>query len=656
MVARSLAPVLTTSARPGDDDLEGVRQVLLSMKQTDGALDLGELLNRIPAARQSPVVLDMLVEAVLSDLVLSGASVADASDMLCTNYPGCSGAVQLAACLAVVFDSTLAPVTTLPEVAVGTRLGAPVTDGQPRYEVTGGIGRGSNGVVYSATDHGLSREGHRESVAIKVLRRRDGAASDSAIEASRLASARHPNVVAVRDAGHVGHELDYIAMELVEAGCLWDYRDCGRREIVRMMRDVSAGVHAIHMRGIVHGDLKPSNILVHLPEGAATRPVPKVSDFGASRRLQVGRSAECSDSTVEAAAGNLAFMAPEVWAGHAPGIQSDVYALAAITSYLLSGDLEHTEQGASNGIAQGTGTKVRGRLSRMLKAATASDVTQRPASAAEFAGWLDAWLTSRPVPELDSIGVRARLYVRRRPAIATAVGLIAIAGALAAVSYQRAREGFAYRNGMVSAAAGVREWHQRANPAFSDRASVFDLASRSALRRLVRDSEALNWVLADELDLEQQIASTATLLSVATAESTDSLLLRERLIFLKLQSRERHDDTMSLIGQQRLALDQAGLLVPEDEQQLMVFASVADVKQAAISGQWSTDQMRTAAETLEAFLKAQPRSTAARMDSGPRRDPRVRLAARALDWVSSPAILDDADMYAWIGLEYGEGE
>jgi len=183
------------------------------------------------------------------------------------------------------------------------RGGAPVSIG--RFRVLSRVGSGGAGVVYSAWDPKLERR-----VAVKVLR---GAHDPREVEreAKLLAKLSHPNVVAVYDVGeHDGGA--FLAMEFVDGKTLLEH-DAGEWEdVLALLVQAAAGLQAAHDVGVVHGDVKPSNILV------GTDGRLRVTDFG----------------TAHAGEGQLlgatpAYMAPEQARGEAATVLSDQFSLCA---------------------------------------------------------------------------------------------------------------------------------------------------------------------------------------------------------------------------------------------------------------------------------------------------------------------------------------
>ena len=159
------------------------------------------------------------------------------------------------------------------------------------YHIIGELGRGGAGVVYAAEvgpDHFLEAG---TKVAIKVLR------GDSLREIDRkrferearyLHSLRHPRLVRILDVGEA-HEEPYLVMTYLEGDSLEqrinDERSLGRPDQTRqrtsaaLLAEVCEGLHAAHIAGIIHRDIKPGNVIID-PDGHAT-----VLDFGMARRV-----------------------------------------------------------------------------------------------------------------------------------------------------------------------------------------------------------------------------------------------------------------------------------------------------------------------------------------------------------------------------------
>ena len=162
-----------------------------------------------------------------------------------------------------------------------------------RYELDRVVGRGSHGVVFAVYDRALERE-----VALKVF----GLASarDVRNEARALARVNHPNVITLHDIGRT-NGFTYLVMELVDGWTMAEQVRMGLdwRAVVELFIAAGRGLAAAHRVGVVHGDVKPSNILIGF-DGSVC-----VADFGLSRRLE----------RTETLQGTREYLAPECWAG-----------------------------------------------------------------------------------------------------------------------------------------------------------------------------------------------------------------------------------------------------------------------------------------------------------------------------------------------------
>ena len=187
------------------------------------------------------------------------------------------------------------------------------------------IGAGGMGTIYRATDDMLGRD-----VAIKLVRR--NGADDQEYrdllkrEASAAGKINHPRVAQVYALNfHDGHP--YLVMELVSGE---DFNSKSEREgklderlVLRMALDVAEGLTAINREGLVHGDIKPGNIVLDRDGNA------KLVDFGLSgvmRRIEKGKLV-----------GTPNYIAPELLRGCQDTHRSDIYSLGATLYYLLAG-------------------------------------------------------------------------------------------------------------------------------------------------------------------------------------------------------------------------------------------------------------------------------------------------------------------------------
>jgi serine/threonine-protein kinase len=189
------------------------------------------------------------------------------------------------------------------------------------------LGGGGFARVYQAWDSGARRH-----VALKIPhlpQPSDRKAHDRfRWEVWALQQLRHPNIVPIYDAGDVDGR-PFLAMELL-AGPSLAAATRGRPhaldDVARWAVQMAAAIDAAHAAGIVHGDIKPGNFLF-AGDGRLV-----LTDFG------IGRSLGGADSTAtDTVVGTLRYLAPECWAGEAPGAQSDIYAFGVLLYELLAG-------------------------------------------------------------------------------------------------------------------------------------------------------------------------------------------------------------------------------------------------------------------------------------------------------------------------------
>ncbi|MGY1736067.1 protein kinase domain-containing protein [Geodermatophilus sp. SYSU D00684] len=208
-----------------------------------------------------------------------------------------------------------------------------------RYELQGLIATGGMGQVWRGRDHLLARP-----VAVKVLR--SEYADDPTFlarfrnEARHAAALTHPNIATVLDYGEgtddaTGEHLAYLVMELVEGAPLSTLIQTegplDADAALSVLRQAAAGLAEAHRHGVVHRDVKPSNILVR-PDGRV-----KLTDFG------IAWSAECVPLTQTGQViGTAQYMSPEQAAGERVSPASDVYALGLVGYESLTGHAAFT--------------------------------------------------------------------------------------------------------------------------------------------------------------------------------------------------------------------------------------------------------------------------------------------------------------------------
>lgn len=212
-----------------------------------------------------------------------------------------------------------------------------------RYRLDERIATGGMGDVWRATDLVLGRQ-----VAVKILLPALLTDPDFLTrfraEARMMAAVRHPGIVQVYDTGEDavagGGRAVYLVMEYVDGKPLSSRINATGRlaaaETMSIVAQVAEALHAAHERGIVHRDVKPSNVLVQ-PDGTVV-----LVDFGVARSTAV-----TSITSPNAVPGTALYMAPEQAAGRPVSAATDVYALGVVAYHCVAG---HTPFSGENAL------------------------------------------------------------------------------------------------------------------------------------------------------------------------------------------------------------------------------------------------------------------------------------------------------------------
>ncbi|MBI1851076.1 MAG: serine/threonine protein kinase [Planctomycetes bacterium] len=206
------------------------------------------------------------------------------------------------------------------------------------YSVRREIGRGGMGIIYEAHDEALDRE-----VALKVMRPTAGAEGlveqehRFLREARSLAKVVHPNVTPIYSYG-VQRGLRYIACQIVRGENLSDRLartgPLGTREALEIARSIASALEAIHRLGLVHRDIKTSNIMID------ENGQPKVVDFGLARETTDDARITRSDLYV----GTPEYCAPEQLRGEDVDGRADLYSLGVVLFEMLAGRPPHATE------------------------------------------------------------------------------------------------------------------------------------------------------------------------------------------------------------------------------------------------------------------------------------------------------------------------
>jgi serine/threonine protein kinase len=278
------------------------------------------------------------------------------------------------------------------------------------YRIVDVLGPGGLGNVFLAED--LRAGGRR--VALKVFHRdlgRDPEFAPRLLERASAARAiRHPNVVATYDCGQTPDGTLYIAMELVEGPSLAERLASGPpltpAEVVDIVAQCCAGLHAAHVAGVIHRHVKPQNVT--LVRDGAGRVVAKLRDFSIAKVLETA-----AHTQIGCLVGTPSYMSYEQASG-LPSDQldgrADLYSLAAVAYEMLAGHppfrgetavaciLKHVTEPPAP--IRDSRPEVPERLEAAILQALAKDREARPATMPDFAAALRAAVPApAPAPE-----------------------------------------------------------------------------------------------------------------------------------------------------------------------------------------------------------------------------------------------------------------
>lgn len=487
----------------------------------------------------------------------------------------------------------------------------PISDEAPseigRFQIIRPLGQGGFGMVFLARDPGLKRF-----VALKIPRPQalfnDELRQRFIKEGQAAASLNHANIVPVFEAGRAGAVV-YLASSYCAGVDLLAWRrhhDSGteQRIVATWMRQLAEGIQHAHLRGILHRDLKPGNILItrhSVPShdsSASQEEVeqelfatdtedlkPLVTDFGLAKQMDV-----TDESMTDGILGTPNYMSPEQARGAQEeiGIESDIYSLGAVMYYMLTGcppfenkstlELLNAVQRENPPRISSSQQEVSPDLEAICMKCLEKEPHRRYRSASELADDLQRFLNHEPV-RARTVTSRARFakWCRRNPLVATLS--IAVAVSL-----------------FVALTASVSGWivsNQALQRESTSRAEA-ELARSDADRRY-RDA----WMAVDDFFVT---ISEDRLLNTPGMQPLREELLGRALVYYQKFLHEREDDeelqlevaiAHARVGLVKLAIDSV------DDAQVEFEAAIKIAEPLSRYESPDNEAMRVLAEALE---------------------------------------------------------
>lgn len=316
------------------------------------------------------------------------------------------------------------------------------------YQLIKPIGEGGFGQVFEAWDSKLMR-----TVAIKRVKNLGSTQTTQSLlkEARMAASLHHPAFVKI-------HAIEddvaepAIVMELVPGQTLKEWiRDQSATEIadklpqiLDIIGQVADAMQAAHASKLIHGDLKPSNLILE-PSGKV-----RILDFGLAVKADLQATTSISQTDPQ---GTIAYMAPEILAGHAPTMQADIYALGVILYEMVHGTRPFF---ALNGLALAASLMQSSSdnwtyaatapttVIQLIRSMTAKSLTQRYTSMQQVVNQIQSWQPASSGAGVASSGFNlaqaatnntTRFKFSRRWSLAVGFAIVLLVGAWQATPY-----------------------------------------------------------------------------------------------------------------------------------------------------------------------------------------------------------------------------
>lgn len=454
----------------------------------------------------------------------------------------------------------------------------------PGYDLLRELDRGGQGVVYQAIQKSTGRM-----VAVKVLR--GGSLVDGTErlrferEVSILAQLNHPNIIGILDRGDAAG-IHYLVMDYVD-GCPLDRyaREHGLalRQRMILFAEVCDAVTSAHLRGVIHRDLKPGNILVD-----ATGK-PHILDFGLAKLSDTKKDSEIGATQTGAFVGSLPWVSPEQAGGMHDEVdmRSDVYSLGVVLYQLLTDRLPYSTVGNLEKVlvAIRTAEPTRPRtisseidddLETIVLKCLPKEPSRRYQSVGELARDVRHYLRHEPIEaRRDSVGYLFRKALQRnRGAVSVAGAFIALLIGATVLSLGLWRQTVIQRDDAIASvkresaardradaeAAKATQIAQFAQSMLSgiDPATAGDMDKR--LIRLVLDGAAnrVETELSEQPEVQAAVRHTIGMSYQAIGEMSEAKSQLEKAVEIRRQVLgDEHADTLEAMNNLAMFHDQA---------------------------------------------------------------------------------------------------
>jgi serine/threonine protein kinase len=499
------------------------------------------------------------------------------------------------------------------------------------YKLLQQIGEGGMGTVYMAEQ---TRPVQRR-VALKVIKAgMDSRQVIARFEAERqaLALMDHVNIARVFDGGTTESGRPYFVMELVHGVPITRYCDDSRltlRERLELFVPVCQAIQHAHQKGIIHRDVKPSNVMITLYDG---KPVPKVIDFGVAKATEQKLTERTLFTQYGTMVGTLEYMSPEQAEMSALGVdtRSDIYSLGVLLYELLTGSTplphERVKEAAyaevlrmikeeepprpSTRLSDSGETLtsisaqrhmepakltnlVRGELDWIVMKALDKDRIRRYETASGLAADVQRYLNDEPVQAYPpSPGYRLRKFVRRNqgPVLAVSLVLMALVAGIIGTTWGMLRA-------TVAEAKAVQEAGEKTT-ALNEREAALATARANEIQAKAAEKDAQENLKDALAAVDQMLTRVAEerLLDVPQMETLRRELLQDALKF-SLKFLERKSDDPVIRREAALAYRRVGRI--QD-----FLTQYAEAEKA----------FRTGIGMLEELARASPRDSSLRVE------------------------------------------